>query len=170
MTPASTFILGIDPGLLRTGWGIISMRGNMLSFVACGVIKPKPSLALADRLHVLHQKLEEVISLYRPHEAAVEETFVSVNGDSTLKLGQARGALLLSLSLAGLPVHEYAATLIKKTVVGVGRAEKNQVIMMVQTLLPAAQVGGADEADALAVAICHASHSGINQVANLAIN
>lgn len=165
-----TLILGIDPGLQRTGWGIISMRGNALSYVACGSIAPDAKLMLCDRLHRLHTKLEEVIALHRPHEAAIEETFVNVNGASTLKLGQARGALMLSLSLANLAVHEYAATLVKKSVVGVGRAEKTQVLMMVKTLLPGADIPGPDAADALAIAICHANHSGINRVLSRAVN
>jgi crossover junction endodeoxyribonuclease RuvC len=107
----------------------------------------------------LGNELGSVIARYQPHEAAVEETFVNVNAQSTLKLGQARGALLLALAQAGLPVSEYAATLVKKSIVGVGRAEKNQVARMVQVLLPGCGKHGADAMDALAVAICHANHS-----------
>lgn len=165
-----TTILGIDPGLLRTGWGIISMQGNALGYIACGVIKPDAKLLLHDRLRILHEQLEEIIARYKPHEAAIEETFVNINGDSTLKLGQARGAILLSLALAGLPVSDYAATLVKKSIVGVGRAEKEQVMMMVHALLPGANVSGSDAADALAVAICHANHTGINRVLTRAMN
>lgn len=154
-----SFILGIDPGLQKTGWGMIESKGSSLRFIACGTIKPYTKLSLAERLFTLNDELQDVIRKYRPNEAAIEETFVSVNGASTLKLGQARGALLLSLSLAGLPVSEYAATLVKKTITGVGRAEKGQVGMMVRTLLPHAreslQTAGEDALDALAIAICH---------------
>ncbi|MCI5049304.1 MAG: crossover junction endodeoxyribonuclease RuvC [Rickettsiales bacterium] len=155
-------ILGIDPGLQKTGWGIIESNNNSLRFIDCGIIRPNTKQPLASRLLTLHQELQVIISTYTPSEAAIEETFVSVNGASTLKLGQARGALLLSLSSAHLPVSEYAATLVKKTVTGVGRAEKGQVGMMVQTLMPQArerlQTAGEDALDALAIAICH-SHS-----------
>lgn len=155
-----TIILGVDPGLQRTGWGIIHTKSNQLSFIACGIIKPKTDLTLASRILALHDGLQAVIAQHKPVEAAVEETFVNVSGSSTLKLGQARGGILLTLSLAGLPVYEYSATLVKKSVVGKGHAEKAQVEMMVKTLLPASKaagaISGADAADALAVAICHA--------------
>ena len=157
-------ILGIDPGLQHTGWGVIRMEGNNLSFVACGVISPPAKLPLSERLKLLHEGLVAAVELHHPHEIAVEETFVNMNGASTLKLGQARGAILLSLSLTGLQVHEYAATLVKKTVVGAGRAEKTQISMMVQTLLPGCAKAGADAMDALAVAICHANHSNMGRI------
>lgn len=156
-------ILGVDPGLQKTGYGIIRQQGNALSFVACGVIKSDAAEALADRLHKLSQQLTQVTNLHKPGEAAIEETFVNSSGQSTLKLGQARGALLLTLAQAGLAVHEYAATLVKKTVVGAGRAEKHQVAHMVQVLLPGCGAHGADAMDALAVAICHAQHRGMRQ-------
>lgn len=158
-----TRILGIDPALTSTGWGIIDAPSNRLSFVACGVIKTNATLPMFARLQTLHAELTKVIAEYQPKVAGLEETFVSVNGASTLKLGQARGALMLTLALAGLPVHEYAATLVKKSVVGVGRAEKPQVAMMVCTLLPESRAAleklRHDAADALAIAICHANHS-----------
>jgi crossover junction endodeoxyribonuclease RuvC len=154
-----TRILGIDPGLQRTGWGIIDKVGNNLSFVAAGVITSKSKETLDQRLQELHDGIIAAVAAYHPHVAAVEETFVSVNGASTLKLGQARGAILLTLSLANLAVYEYAATKVKKTVTGVGRAEKHQVIHMMKILLPGSDINQPDAADALAVAICHANYS-----------
>lgn len=158
-------ILGVDPGLNTTGWGVIEQRGSALTFIACGTITSKAADALSVRLASLAQGLRAVLREHCPHGAAIEETFVNVSGSSTLKLGQARGALLLTLADAGLPVGEYAPTLIKKAVVGVGRAEKAQVAMMVQMLLPAARTAlatqKADASDALAVAICHAHHSAL---------
>lgn len=157
-------IIGIDPGLVKTGWGIIKTHGSELRFVACGTIKPDTKLPMAQRLFMLNDSLQDIIRLHQPTSAAIEETFVTANGASTLKLGQARGALMLSLALAGLPVSEYAATLVKKTITGVGRAEKGQVGMMVRTLLPQAreqlQTTGEDALDALAIAICH-SHTNV---------
>lgn len=151
-----TVLLGIDPGLQRTGWGIIISKQNQLSFIDCGVIATAAHLPMAERLKTLHDGLEIVIAKHRPMETAIEETFVSVNGASTLKLGQARGAIMLSLSLAELPVFEYSATQVKKSVVGNGHADKKQIAMMVKTLLPASTAKKADAADALAVAITHA--------------
>ena len=151
-----TLILGIDPGLTHTGWGIIVSKSNQLSFVDCGTISPDASLPMAQRLKQLHDGLQDVITRHRPVEAAVEETFVNKSGSSTLKLGQARGAIILAVSLAGMPVSEYSATMVKKSVVGNGHADKKQVAMMVKTLLPASTAKKADAADALAVAICHA--------------
>lgn len=152
-------ILGIDPGLVKTGWGVIDHHHGALSFVAAGTIAPPPKAVLAERLLYLHQGLHEVIVRYQPQAAAIEETFVNMNAASTLKLGNARGAIVLSLAVAGLPVAEYAALRVKKSVVGVGRAEKGQVGMMVKVLLPQCDTSGADALDALAVAICHA-HQG----------
>jgi len=151
-----TIILGIDPGLQRTGWGIIVSKSNRLSFVDCGTIKTDSELPMAERLKQLHDGLQAAILKHKPHEAAVEETFVNVSGSSTLKLGQARGGILLTLSLCGLPVYEYSANMVKKSVVGAGHADKKQVGMMVKVLLPASNARQADAADALAVAICHA--------------
>ena len=150
-------ILGIDPALTQAGWGVISVHNNTISFIACGTIKTDAKQPLDVRLHHLHKTISEVIDLYKPDEVAIEETFVNKNAVSSLKLGHARGVLMLSAAIAGLKVYEYASTSIKKTVVGVGRAEKNQVGVMIKYLLPQAIVKSEDEADALAVAICHNS-------------
>lgn len=154
-------ILGVDPGLQRTGWGIIRKEGSNLKFIACGTVTSDNKLPLPARLLQLHDGLLEIITHYKPEVSAVEETFVNVNPASTLKLGQARGAILMTLSLAGLAVHEYSATNVKKTVTGSGRAEKEQVQALVEMLLPACKpsIKGADAADALAIAICHSSHA-----------
>ena len=123
-------ILGVDPGLRATGWGLVRDEGGKLTYLACGTIKPKTTLPLYKRLALLHKEIDSVISQYQPHESALEETFVTANGQSTLKLGQARGALMLSLAIAGLPVSEYAARLVKKTITGNGRAEKTDMMEM----------------------------------------
>ena len=151
-------IIGIDPGLRRCGYGVIDVDGTRLGFVAAGVIAPPETEPLALRLRALHDGLAETIARHAPDEAAVEETFVNLNPASTLKLGQARGVALLVPALAGLPVGEYAANLIKKTVVGVGHADKGQIAHMIGVLLPKAKGVSADAADALAVAITHAQH------------
>jgi len=151
-------ILGLDPGLRHTGWGVIEARDNRLRVIADGAIHTTAPAALAERLAELYEGLEAVIAAHDPHEAAVEETFVNKNPHSTLKLGQARGVVLLAPARAGLPVAEYQPTLIKKAVVGTGTAKKDQVGMMVHTLLPGCLAATADAADALAVAICHAHH------------
>ncbi len=151
-------IIGIDPGLRHCGWGVVDTCGNRLSFVACGTISPKTSLALAERLKTLFEELSAVINSFSPHEAAVEETFVSAGARSALHLGQARGVVLMTPAALGLPVGEYAANLIKKSIVGSGHANKEQIQMMVKLLLPGAQFKSADAADALAIAICHAHH------------
>jgi crossover junction endodeoxyribonuclease RuvC len=151
-------LLGLDPGLRRTGWGVIAVEGTRLSFIACGVVTSDQKSPLAERLKQLYEGVKAVIALHAPLEAAVEETFVSKDARATLKLGQARGVALLAPAMLGLPVAEYAANLIKKTVVGVGHAEKHQVEAMVRLLLPKANPGVADAADALAVAITHAHH------------
>ena len=149
-------ILGLDPGLRRTGWGVVSVQGSRLSHVAHGVICPDGSLPLAERLLILFDAVAAVIDEHQPHEAAVEETFVNKNPSSTLKLGHARAAAMIAPAKAGLPVAEYAATVVKKAVVGVGSADKAQVAFMVKRLLPSAGDPTADAADALAVAIAHA--------------
>ncbi|MGB0682497.1 MAG: crossover junction endodeoxyribonuclease RuvC [Magnetovibrionaceae bacterium] len=149
-------LMGIDPGLRNTGWGIIEATDNRLRFVADGVVKTDNALSLAERLVQLRDGLEAVFETYRPQEAAVEETFVNKNAVSTLKLGHARGIALLVPAARHIPVAEYLPNLVKKTVVGTGHAAKEQVQMMVKRLLPAATLTGADAADALAVAICHA--------------
>ena len=158
MNRAAIRILGIDPGLRNTGWGLIEVAGSRLSFLACGSIHTDAATSLAERLAAIHRELTALVERDGPHEAAVEETFVNRDAQSTLKLGQARGVTLAALALKALPVSEYAANLIKKTVVGVGHAEKPQVAMMVKMLLPASNASTPDAADALAVAICHAQH------------
>lgn len=160
MSPAPIRILGVDPGLRRTGWGVIETAGTRLSFVAAGVVTSDETTSLATRLAALHAGLVAVLEAHAPHEAAVEETFVNSNPHSTLKLGQARGVAMLVPALAGLSVAEYAPNLVKKTVVGAGHAEKRQIQAMIGVLLPKAQVASPDAADALAVAICHAQHRG----------
>jgi len=160
MGSSSIRIIGIDPGLRNLGWGIVDCEGTRLSFVACGSVHSDAKLSLADRLRQLHDGLAAVIHAHQPHEAAVEETFVNRDPQSALKLGQARGVALLVPALAGLPVAEYAANLVKKTVVGAGHAEKAQVAMMVKVLLPKSEAKTADAADALALAICHSQHRG----------
>lgn len=149
-------LIGLDPGLRATGWGVVEADGNRLAYVASGVVNTNAALSVAERLVELHDGLSHVLRTYRPDEAAVEETFVNRNASSTLKLGLARGVVLLVPALAGLPVAEYAANLIKKSVVGAGHAEKGQIAMMVRRLLPGIAELRADAADALAVAICHA--------------
>ena len=151
-------ILGVDPGLRNTGWGLIEAAGSRLSFVGCGSIRTDAQTSLAERLAAIHRGLADLVDRNAPHEAAVEETFVNRDAQSTLKLGQARGAAIAALAVKNLPVSEYAANLIKKTVVGAGHAEKAQVAMMVKMLLPASNAASPDAADALAVAICHAQH------------
>jgi len=151
-------IIGIDPGLTKTGVGIIEVKNNSLSFVFSTTISSSASTPIAERLNNLHKNLIEVIKIYKPDEAAIEETFVNKNPISSLKLGHARGALILTLGLCGLKVAEYSATAVKKAIVGVGRAEKHQIQMMVKTLLPRAGFKTEDEADALAIAICHNNH------------
>lgn len=154
-------ILGLDPGLRKTGWGVIVSEGSKLSFLACGCIESDQHVPLAQRLRQLHDGLDAVIAAWTPDEAAVEETFVNRDPQSALKLGQARGIALVVPALAGLSVAEYAANLVKKTVVGIGHADKKQVQAMIRVLLPKADAKSADAADALAVAICHAQHRGI---------
>ncbi len=153
-------ILGIDPGLRKTGWGVILSEGTKLSFIACGVVESEQKVTLAERLRQLHDGIGAVIAAHAPGEVAVEETFVNRDPQSALKLGQARGVALVVPALAGLEVAEYAANLVKKTVVGVGHADKKQVQAMIRVLLPKAETKSADAADALAVAICHAQHRG----------
>jgi crossover junction endodeoxyribonuclease RuvC len=151
-------ILGLDPGLGTTGWGLIQAEGNRLGHIANGQIKTDPASPLPQRLSKLAEQLEALIAEQRPDAAAVEEVFVNANPQSTLKLGQARGVVIMIGARAGLEVGEYAARLVKKAVVGVGNAEKAQVHAMVSRLLPGAKIAGPDAADALAVAITHAHH------------
>jgi crossover junction endodeoxyribonuclease RuvC len=152
-------LLGLDPGLRVTGWGVIEVIDNRLRHVADGAVESDADDPLAVRLATLYDGIAAVIARYLPDAAAVEETFVNRNASSTLKLGQARGVVLLAPARAGLPVAEYATNLVKKSVVGSGHAAKMQIAMMVRTLLPGATLETADAADALAVAICHAHHA-----------
>ena len=151
-------ILGLDPGLGTTGWGVILAEGNRLSHIANGQISTDAKMALAQRLVALDRALVDVILEHQPQSAAVEEVFVNVNPQSTLKLGQARGVILLAAAKSGIAIGEYAARLVKKAVVGTGGADKVQVHAMVARLLPGVKISGADAADALAVAITHAHH------------
>lgn len=152
-------VLGIDPGLERTGWGIIDHVGSRLSFVAAGVIRSKPSETMAVRLCRIDAELTKILETYKPDTAAIEETFVNSNSASSLKLGQARGVAILSPARFGLEVGEYAANTVKKSVVGAGHAAKDQIAMMIKVLLPTSGDLAPDAADALAVAICHAHHT-----------
>lgn len=151
-------IIGIDPGLRRTGWGVIECEGTRLAFVACGSVNSDERESLAARLACIHKGLAAVIERHSPQEAAVEETFVNSDPRAALKLGQARGIALLVPAQAGLRVAEYAPNLIKKTVVGAGRAEKAQIRLMIRVLMPKADPQTDDAADALAIAVCHAHH------------
>ena len=151
-------LLGIDPGLRFTGWGLIESHGNRLRHIADGVIATDAATPVPERLKILHDGLMALLVLHHPAEAAVEETYVNRNGSATLKLGYARGVALLAPALAGVPVTEYAAKTVKMAVVGTGGADKDQVEMMVRRLLPGATIRRSDASDALAVAICHAHH------------
>lgn len=157
--------MGIDPGLRRCGWGVIEASGNRLSFVGCGTLTPPVSAPLADRLAELFAGIGALVREFSPDEAAVEETFVNQGARSALQLGQARGVVLMTPASMGVPVAEYAANLIKKSVVGTGHAEKGQVATMVKIMLPQADVTSADAADALAIAICHAHHRSYRRLA-----
>jgi crossover junction endodeoxyribonuclease RuvC len=151
-------IIGIDPGLRRTGWGVIESDGVRLGYIASGYVSSDADDVLAYRLREIFEGVSGVIASFKPREAAVEETFVNSNPRATLKLGQARGMALLAPAMKGLTVAEYPPNLIKKSVVGAGHAEKQQIQLMVKLLLPKAKFDNADEADALAIAICHANH------------
>ncbi|MDB5478688.1 MAG: Holliday junction resolvase [Alphaproteobacteria bacterium] len=152
-------ILGLDPGLRFTGWGLIDSTGNRLKFLSCGRVVVPDNTDLATRLAFLYAELSKIITALQPDQAAVEETFSNVNAKSTLKLGMARGVVMLAPAQYNIPVSEYSANTVKKTVVGAGHAGKNQVQHMVKMLLPLAQFANADAADALAIAICHAHHA-----------
>jgi crossover junction endodeoxyribonuclease RuvC len=151
-------ILGIDPGLRRTGWGVIEVEGNRLIYVACGSAQSDDRMALAGRLVTLHDELARVVDEFRPDEAAVEATFVNKDAVATLKLGQARGIALVVPAKAGVMIAEYAPNLVKKTIVGAGHGDKSQIRMMLGVLLPKADPKSHDAADALAIAITHAHH------------
>ncbi|MCG7360946.1 crossover junction endodeoxyribonuclease RuvC [Roseomonas sp. ACRSG] len=153
-------LLGLDPGLQHTGWGVVESTGNRLRHIADGVVSTTADLPLAERLCQLHRALNALMEIWKPDEAAVEHTYVNKNPGAALKLGQARGVVLLAPALAGLPVAEYQAMEVKRAVVGTGHADKIQVADMVRRLLPGATLKRADASDALAVAICHAHHRG----------
>lgn len=157
-------LLGIDPGLRHTGWGIVTQEGSRLSFVAAGRVNPDPDLPMASRLYELAQGIADVVTTYKPDDAAIEETFVNKNASSALKLGQARGAAMLALAQAGLGVTEYSANKVKQCVTGYGHADKTQIQAMIGMLLPGSGKLAADAADALAVAITHAHHVGVRKV------
>lgn len=153
-------LIGIDPGLRRTGWGVIDCKGTSISYVADGTATSDADRSLAERLVQLHDGLSEVLRTWQPDEAAVEQTFVNKGAGSTLKLGQARGIALLVPAQTGILVAEYAPNLVKKSVVGAGHADKNQIRTMIGVLLPRCKPDSEDSADALAVAITHAHHRG----------
>lgn len=156
-------IIGLDPGLRNTGWGIIDVVGNRLQYVAHGIATSNNKTDLATRLQDIYETLLQVIKEYHPQEAAVEEVFVNKDPVSTLKLGMARGVVLLAPKTQGLLIGEYSANKVKKSVVGAGHAGKDQVEMMVKTLLPTCQGATKDAADALAVAICHSHYSDVQK-------
>ena len=160
-------IIGIDPGLRNTGWGVISQEGTKLTYIADGAIHSDGEASLAERLLQLHSQLIDILKEFDPDEAAVEETFVNTDARATLKLGQARGVLMLAPAMLKLPVSEYAPNTVKKAVVGAGHAEKAQVKHMVKLLLPKATMRTADSTDALAVAICHAHYRGSQRLADI---
>lgn len=164
---AAVRIIGIDPGLRNTGWGVIEVAGSCLGFVACGRISSDGELPLSRRLMQLHDGLKSIVETYAPDEAAVEETFVNKGAASTLKLGQARGVAMLVPAAAGLLVGEYAPNAVKKAVTGVGHGDKRQIRTMILHLLPKAKIDSSDAADALAVAICHAHHRGSQRLREL---
>jgi crossover junction endodeoxyribonuclease RuvC len=151
-------IIGIDPGLTKTGVGIIDIHNNNLNFVYSATIYSSADQKISERLNFFYKNLSEIIKIYSPNEASVEETFVNKNPLSSLKLGHARGALILTLGIFNIEVNEYSSTQVKKTIVGFGRAEKEQVQAMIRILLPKANFKNEDEADALAIAICHYHH------------
>src|ERR1700744_5353638 len=162
LTPisSSTRILGIDPGLRRTGWGVIEIEGNRLIYLGCGSVEPPDGLPLASRLLAIHEGLAAVLGDFKPAEAAVEQTFVNKDGVATLKLGQARGVAMLAPAMFGISVSEYAPNQVKKTVVGAGHADKNQVMVMLKLLLPKAEPASDRPAGPLRIAITHAHHRG----------
>jgi crossover junction endodeoxyribonuclease RuvC len=151
-------ILGIDPGLRRTGWGVVEIAGNRLGFLGCGSVLTDDRAALAARLLTIYDGLMRILDQFRPDEAAVEATFVNKDATATLKLGQARGIAMVVPAKAGVPVAEYAPNLVKKSIVGAGHGDKAQVRMMIGVLLPKADPASDDAADALAVAVTHAHH------------
>ena len=154
---SEVLILGIDPGLLNTGWGVVRVNGSHQSFVACGTIKPKASLPMAERLSVIYKDLSDVIEAHGVHECAIEDVFVNKNPDTSLRLGQARGVAMVVGCLMGLSVWEYQNRMIKKSMTGTGSADKGQMQLMVQRLLPKSVIDSEHSTDALAIALTHAS-------------
>ncbi len=153
------YILGLDPGLRKTGWGIISLEsGGLIKHIGNGIIKPLTHKSLGERLAILHKEIEKLIFTFKPHTAAIEETFVNKNPKSTLLLGQARGVVLMTVADNNIHLEEYSANKVKKTVVGAGHAGKEQMMTMINILLPNVDIAGEDAADALAIAICHGQH------------
>jgi len=148
-------LLGLDPGLRHTGWGIINTKDDKIKWIASGNISPKNSLCLSIRLKTIHNEINKIIEEFKPSIAAIEEVFVNMNGQSTLKLGMARGAAITSCSINDIQIFEYAPTRVKQSLTGSGRAQKEQVKSMVKILLPGCKIKSEDESDALAVAICH---------------
>lgn len=148
-------ILGLDPSLSSTGWGVIEVENNRLKYIADGFIKTDTKLPLPERLTIIHRTLAQVIETYKPDEAAIEQVFLNDNPNSTIKLGMARGVVIMAPALYGISVTEYEPNKIKKAVVGVGKAEKSQVETMVKILLPGCKPKNNDASDALAIAICH---------------
>ena len=153
-------LIGLDPGLQRTGWGVIDIQGTRLRYVDCGVVTSQADRPLAERLEALFEGVRHVIACHHPFEAAIEDTVVNKNALSSLKLGHARGAAMLAASIEGLAVAEYASKKIKRAVVGTGAATKDQMMHMIGILLPGSSGASADAADALAVAVCHANQTG----------
>jgi crossover junction endodeoxyribonuclease RuvC len=151
-------IIGIDPALRKTGWAIIQNNNNSLKFIASGTIKTNDKESISDRLSDLHYQLAEIIENYHPEEAAIEETFINNNSLSSLKLGQARGAIIVTCAIFDLKIAEYASTNVKKSISGIGRADKNQIAQMVKYLMPKAKFNSSDESDAISIAICHNNH------------
>jgi crossover junction endodeoxyribonuclease RuvC len=160
-------IIGLDPGLRNTGWGVIEADGSRLIYVADGAVHSDAEASLAERLLQIHEQIIRVLKEFSPDEAAVEETFVNTDARATLKLGQARGAVMLAPAMCKIPVAEYAPNTVKKSVVGAGHADKTQVKHMVKVLLPRAQMNTADSTDALAIAICHAHHRGSQRLKDM---
>jgi crossover junction endodeoxyribonuclease RuvC len=151
-------IIGIDPGLIKTGWGVIEKINNQVKYIDSGTIKTDTKLLLSERLLNIYKNIDEIIKLYKPEVFSIEETFVNKNPLSSLKLGQARGVAILCASLNNIPVFEYSPNLIKKTITGVGKAHKEQMVMMIKYIFPRIQIEAEDEADALGVAVCHCNH------------
>ncbi len=164
-----TRIIGLDPGLRNTGWGVIEREGSRLIYVADGAVHSDADAPLAERLLQIHEQVLRVLKEFAPDEAAIEETFVNTDARATLKLGQARGAVMLAPAFCKIPVSEYAPNTVKKSVVGAGHADKTQVKHMVKLLLPRAVMNTADSTDALAIAICHAHHRGTQKLKDVLV-